>query len=164
MYILVTVVVVAVITAVLWKVLKKQRMQAGITGWVLTQDLDGNSKKVYRDRKNGISSKPDIVERKKVIEVKSATADIRARWVDILQLAMEMQTSGKRQGELRYANKRFLFKWQDSEIRAALRHALAISEKMRWHLRSRIAPPATPSDRRCAVCKFGAECPESLAK
>lgn len=157
-------VVVAVVTYALWKVLERQRKQAGITGWVQTQDLDGKSRKVYRDKNAGISSKPDVVERDKVIEYKSSTVETRARWVDMLQLAMEMDTTGKRLGELRYKNKRFLFKWEDSEMRIALRHALAIAEKMRFHLWSRIAPAATPSDRRCAICKFGAECPDSLAR
>ena len=155
---------VAGIALVLWKILNKQRRQAGISGWVQTQDLDGKSKKVYRNKKNGISSKPDVVERNKVIEFKSATVNGRARWVDVMQLAMQMNTTGKKQGELRYANKWFNFRWEDSDIRFALRHSLAIAEKMRWHLWSRIAPPATPSEKRCAICRFGAECPDSMAR
>ncbi len=149
---------------VLWKVLQKQRKQAGITGWVLSQDLDGRSKKVYRDKKARISSKPDVVTADRVIEFKSCAVDSKARWVDIMQLAMQMKTAGKKLGELRYSNKRFIFKWDDMNIRFALRHALAIAEKMRWHLWSRIVPPANPSERKCAICKFGAECPDSLAR
>jgi hypothetical protein len=88
-------VVVAVIYG-LWRVLEKQRKQSGYTGWVLSQDLDGRSKKIYRDNQDGISSKPDVVERKKVIELKSAAIEGKARWIDILQLALEMKTTGKK--------------------------------------------------------------------
>ncbi len=155
---------VAAVVYVLWKILDKQRRQAGITSWVQSQDLDGKSKKVYRDKKAKISSKPDVVTSDRVIEYKSCAANGKARWVDIMQLAMQMKTAGKKLGELRYSNKHFAFKWEDMNIRFALRHALAIAEKMRWHLWSRIVPPANPSERTCAICKFGAECPDSLAR
>ena len=147
--------VIVVVCIVLWKVLQKQRKQAGITSWVQSQDLDGKGKKVYRDKKAKISSKPDVVTSDRVIEYKSASVESRARWVDIMQLAIQMKTAGKKLGELRYSNKRFSYKWEDMDIRFALRHALAVAEKMRWHLWSRIAPPATPSNKRCAICKFG---------
>lgn len=153
---------VAVVIIGLWAALRKQRKLAGIAGWVQSQDLDGRGKRVYRDRKTGISSKPDVVERDRVIEYKSASVDQQARWPDMMQLAMEMHTASKPRAELRYANKRFAFKRDDRQMKAALREALGIAGRMRRHLLAGTAPAARPDPRRCGSCLFSTECAEAV--
>ena len=142
--------------------LRRQKKRANIKGWVKTADLNGKSKHVYRDERSQISCKPDVVQRNKVIEYKSATINGKARWVDLLQLALELLTTGKKEGELRYSNKSFTFQKDDSEIKAATRNALKIADRMKWHLLSGIAPKATPSPKRCAKCVFMKVCPEAV--
>jgi CRISPR/Cas system-associated exonuclease Cas4 (RecB family) len=155
------VIILVLIAVVLWGRLRKQKRRAHIKGWVETADLNGKSRHIYRDAKAGVSCKPDVVVRSRVIEYKSASVEGKARWVDLLQLALQLKTTGKPEGELRYSNKSFVFQRDDSEIKAAMRNALKIADRMRWHLLARIAPKATPSPRRCAKCVFMKECPEA---
>jgi hypothetical protein len=154
-------IIIILAVALRW-LLRKQKKQANITGWVETADLTGKGRQVYRHEKAGISCKPDVVERNKVIEYKSAIANEKSRWVDLLQLALQIKTTGKSEGELRYSNKSFFFKKDDPVIKSALRYALNISNRMRWHLSANIPPKATPSLNRCAKCVFLKECPEAV--
>ncbi len=154
--------IVIIFAVALWGLLRKQKRQANITGWVETADLNGKGRQVYRDEQAGISCKPDVVERDKVIEYKSAAANGKARWVDILQLAVQMKTTGKSEGELRYSNRSFFFKKDDPTIKSAVRNVLNISDRMRWHLSAGTSPKATPSPNRCAKCVFLKECPEAI--
>jgi hypothetical protein len=152
-----------VMIVLFWGLLRKQQKQAGIRGWVRDQDLDGNGKRLYRDKQIGVVCKPDVVERNRVIEYKSATVDKQPRWVDILQLALQMKATGSQQAELRYAqNKRFSFDQNSREIRSAMKNAVNIVKKMKWHLLAGIAPKATPSQKRCAMCTFRVECTEAV--
>ena len=156
------VLIIMVLTSALWGLLGKQKRQAKITGWVETADLNGKGKQVYRDEKAGISCKPDVVEWNKVIEFKSAAANGKARWVDLLQLALQIKTTGKSEGELRYSNKSFYFKKDDPVMKSATRNAIKISNRMRWHLSTFTPPKATPSLNRCAKCVFLKECPDAV--
>ena len=154
--------IIILLAVALWGLLRKQKRQANITGWVETVDLNGKGRQVYRDEQAGISCKPDVVERNKVIEYKSAAANGKARWVDLLQLALQIQATGKSEGELRYSNKSFFFKKDDSVMKSAMRNALKISNLMRQHLSAGTPPKATPSLNRCAKCVFLKECPEAV--
>jgi hypothetical protein len=154
--------IIILLAVALWGLLRKQKRQANITGWVETADLNGKGRQVYRDEQAGISCKPDVVERSKVIEYKSAAANGKARWVDLLQLALQIQATGKSEGELRYSNKSFYFKKDDPAMKTATRNALKISNRMRWHLLAGSPPKATPSLNRCAKCVFLKECPEAV--
>jgi CRISPR/Cas system-associated exonuclease Cas4 (RecB family) len=149
---------------VLWMNLSRKSKHAGIKGWVETADLDGKGKQVYRNKEARISSKPDVVERNRVIEYKSAAIDGRVRWSDLMQLALQIKTTGKPEGELRYANKSFHYTQDDPELKAATKYALKIVERMRWHLASGMAPKATPTPRRCEKCTFSRQCPEAIRK
>jgi CRISPR/Cas system-associated exonuclease Cas4 (RecB family) len=155
--------VLTIVALFTWSVYQKRKRNAGITGWVKTQDLDGRSSRVYRDEKAGISCKPDVVMRNKVIEYKSAPSNGRPRWVDMLQVALQMKATGKRKAELRYGNnEKFSFQQDDPEMQAATRKALSIADRMRNHLRQGIAPKGTPSAARCAKCAFHNQCPEAI--
>jgi len=146
-----------------WGMLKKQRKQAGIRRWVKDQDLDGRGKRLYHDKQTGVVCKPDVVERNKVIEYKSATVDKKARWVDILQLALQMKATGSKEAELRYdGNKSFSFDQNSREMKSAIRNAASIVNKMKGHLLAGIAPKATPTLKRCAACTFQNVCRESV--
>ena len=155
---LVTLAISTAIICMFWILLRKQREQSCIKGWVKSQDLDGRGKRVYRDPQLGVSCKPDVVERNRVIEYKSADIEKKARWVDMLQLALQMKLTGKPEGTLQYPRNNFSFKVDSREMRNAMTAAAAILKKMRWHLQAGIAPKATPTKRRCAVCVFAGEC------
>jgi CRISPR/Cas system-associated exonuclease Cas4 (RecB family) len=142
---------------------RNRKRTAGITGWVKTQDLDGLSRTVYRDQKSGISCKPDVVEKTRVIEYKSSPGHGRARWVDMLQVALQMRATGKNEGELRYGNNEsYKLHKNDPAMRAASNRALKIVQQMQNHLRMRRAPKSTPSAKRCAGCVFLDQCPEAI--
>lgn len=142
--------------------LRRQRKKAGIRGWVVAQDLHGMGHRVYRDPKTGIVCKPDVVERKRIIEYKSAVAGSRARPSDVLQVAAQLMATGAAEAELRYhPDRKFFFRRDSREIQDAMKSVADIVDKMKRHLRSRTAPRATPSPGRCRACRFGAECPES---
>jgi hypothetical protein len=157
-------VIVVVIMIMLFRsILKKQRQQAGIKGWVKDQDLDGKGKRIYRDKQTGVTCKPDVVESNRVIEYKSAVVDTKPKWVDLLQLALQMKATGAKEAELRYdKNKKFSFNKDSGEIRAAMKKAENIVGKMRWHLLSRIAPNGTPTRNRCSACTFQRECTDAI--
>jgi CRISPR/Cas system-associated exonuclease Cas4 (RecB family) len=159
---LVIVVVVIVNIFGMYMLLKRQRRQAGIKGWVVDQDLDGKSKRIYRDEKTGISCKPDVVELDRIIEVKSAKVEGKARYSDILQVAAQLIATGRKKAELSYADgKRFIFDKGGKVMKHAMKRVDAISRQMRWHLMSRIAPKGTPTPNKCAVCMYKRECPDA---
>ncbi len=156
---------VILLTIGLWVLLKKQWQQAGAQGWVVRQDLDGMGNQVYKDKKNGIVCKPDVVERRRIIEYKSAVTGSRARPGDILQLASQMMSTGAMEAELRYhPDRRFVFRKDSPEIRSAMNTVVQTLNRMRKHLRSKNMPKGTPSPGRCRICQFRWECPESVAK
>ncbi len=139
--------------------LRKQKQAVGLEGWVRTQDLDGRSNKIYRNYKAGISAKPDIVEGNKVTEYKSATIGDRARRSDIIQLTAEMMATKAKKGELRYGNdRRFQFTEDTPIIKSSMKRIAWISEQMKWHLRTRSAPPGTARPGKCAKCIYRKDC------
>lgn len=152
------------IVLVMYVKMLRRRKKAGIKGWVQSQDLDGRGRKVYRDSKTGISAKPDVVENKRVIEVKSASVKDKARRSDILQLAAEMIASGRQVGELRYGNnKKFEFRLDSPKMRALRGELSRISGLMDRHLRMRIPPKGTPTRNKCAKCDYRRECSDAIA-
>ena len=153
----------AVITALMVIKIIKTRKRAGIRGWVNSQDLDGRGKRVYRDQRTGISAKPDIVERGRVIEYKSAHVPEKARRSDVLQVAAEMIATGRKEGELRYGNnKRFRLHKSKAETRSVMKEVLSIAERMRWHLFKSKVPKAMPARKKCAKCIFQRECSDAI--
>ena len=163
MHILAFVVVVTALVSLFWFILKKQREQAGVSGWIKDQDLDGKGRKLYRDRETGVVCKPDIVESNKVIEVKSASVGNKPRWVDILQLALQMKATGSKRGALWYdQGKKFDFTNEHRKIRSATKIAHTIVQRMRWHLKTKTPPKATPTANRCRSCKYGGGCSKSM--
>ncbi|MFA5105302.1 MAG: hypothetical protein WC527_09065, partial [Candidatus Margulisiibacteriota bacterium] len=141
---------------------KRQRKQAGIKGWVIDQDLDNRGKRIYRNEKSGISCKPDVVEHNRIIEVKSAKVNGKARYADILQVAAQLIATGKEKAELTYGNgKRFNFEKSDKAIKKAMKHVGWISQRMRWHLLTKIAPKGTPLKNKCASCMYKRECSDA---
>ena len=160
MYILV---LFAVITAFMALRIINTRKKAGIRGWVKSQDLDGKGSRVYRDHRTGISAKPDVVERRRVIEYKSAHVLDKARRSDVLQVAAEMIATGRSEGELRYGNnKKFRLQKNKPEVRLAMKEVLRITELMKWHLLKGKAPKAKPFRRKCVTCVFQQECSDAM--
>ena len=143
--------IIIILTVSLWGILGKQKKQANIAGWVEAADLNGEGKQVYWDEKTDISCKPDVVERNKVIEYKSSSIEGKVRWVDLLQLALQLTATVKKEGELRYANKSFVFQKDNLEIRAATRNALKIASRMCQHILAGIPPKATPKAMTLAL-------------
>lgn len=155
----------ATILIALMAALRRKRRQAGIKGWVVAQDLNGMGHGVFQDLKTGITCKPDVVERKRIIEYKSAFAGSRASPSDVLQIAAQLMATRAAEAELRYQpDRRFTFTRESPEIQDAMKSVARIVAKMKSHLWSRTAPRATPSPGRCRACRFGAECPESAAR
>ena len=138
------------------------KKKAGIRSWVKSQDLDGHGTRVYLNFETGISAKPDVVERTRVIEYKSAAAGDKPRWSDLLQVTAEMIATGRKEGELRYGNnKRFQLQRDSAKIRHLTREVLRIAERMRWHLLSHIPPKGTPTMNKCANCTYKDDCSDA---
>jgi CRISPR/Cas system-associated exonuclease Cas4 (RecB family) len=157
------VVVVILIVFMMYVLLKNEKKQAGIKGWVVNQDLDNKSKRIYRDKNTGISCKPDVVEHNRIIEVKSAKVMGKARYSDILQVAAQLIATGKKKAELSYADgKRFNFEKTGKVMKHAMKRVDGISKRMRWHLLTRIAPKGTPTPNKCAACMFKQECSDAI--
>jgi CRISPR/Cas system-associated exonuclease Cas4 (RecB family) len=162
MYILLLVALLTI--TVLYGRLHRKRKAAGLQGWVKSQDLDGKSRRIYRDHQNGISAKPDIVERNKVIEYKSALIGDKARRSDVLQLTAEMLAAGARNGELRYGNdKSFKFTEETPIIQSSVKRIAWISEQMDWHLLKRSAPRGTARFGKCTKCAYRFTCPDAVS-
>ena len=153
---------VAVLIVLMVIKINSARKKAGIRGWVKSQDLDGQGTRVYRNREAGISAKPDVVERNRVIEYKSAPAGDKPRWSDLLQVAAEMIATNRKEGELRYGNnKRFQLSRDDSKTGNLTREVLRIAERMRWHLLTHIAPKGVPTLNKCANCFYLGDCSDA---
>jgi CRISPR/Cas system-associated exonuclease Cas4 (RecB family) len=160
MYILLLGTLIAI--ALLYGSLRRKRKTAGLQGWVESQDLDGKSPRIYRDLRNGISAKPDIVERNKVIEVKTASIGDKARRTDILQLTAGMMAAGAKKAELWYGNdKRFEFSTKTPIIQQSMKRIVWITEQMKWHLLQRSAPKGNPRPAKCVKCTYRSVCPDA---
>ena len=142
--------------------LRSQRRRAGVRGWVVDQDLDGKGNKVYRDDKLGLSCKPDVVERSRIIEYKSAVVQGKARPGDVLTVAAQMLATGKEAAELRYANKGFTYQRSSSEMQKSMQKVQSIMGQMRRALMLRIAPKGTPTPNKCSKCDFRSGCPDAM--
>ena len=157
------VLVIAVIGILMLR-LKKQRKKSNINSWLVSQDLDGKSKRIYRDKKNKISSKPDVVLAGKVVEFKNRIAGNTAWHADELQVVSQMMSTGAREGELRYKNgKRFFFHRDSPETKRLIAEATRIINEMKWRLSAQSAPKATPTTNRCSVCDFRSACKKLAA-
>jgi len=141
--------------------LLKLRRKAGLRSWVVDQDLDGQGGKIYRNAELGLSCKPDVVERNRVIEHKSSTVKGKARHGDILYVAAQLLVLEKKEGDLRYANKSFSMSRESAQMQAAMQKVRSIIGQMRRALRLGEAPRATPTPGKCRACMFRSECPEA---
>jgi CRISPR/Cas system-associated exonuclease Cas4 (RecB family) len=142
--------------------LRRQRKKAKVNRWIISQDLDGQSSRIYRDTKNKISSKPDIAYAGKVVEFKNREAGKTAWHADQLQVIVSMMTKGAKEGELRYRNgKIFYFHRDEPETKRLMAEATRIINEMKSRLSVRSTPKATPTEWRCKVCTFRNKCPES---
>jgi len=160
MYILL--IVALIVIAVLYGSLRRKRKKTGLQGWVESQDLDGKSRRIYRDLRNGITAKPDIVESNKVIEVKHASIGDKARRSDILQLTAGMMAAGAKRAELWYGNdKKFEFSRKTPIIQSSMKRIAWITEQMNWHLLMRSAPRGNPRPGKCVKCAYRSVCPDA---
>ncbi len=147
-------VLIATVIVILMLRLREQRKKAKINRWVVSQDLDGKSNRIYRDTKNKISSKPDVAYAGKVVEFKNRDAGKTAWHADQLQVVVQMMTRGAKEGELRYKNgKMFFFHRDDPETKKLMAEAARIINEMKWRLSARSMPKATPTPDHCRVCK-----------
>ena len=144
------------VLVILYLRLRIRRARAGVESWIEGHDLDGRGK-TYLNNLVGIKSRPDIVTRDMVVEVKSTTAGRNPYMGDVLQVAGEMAATGKDMAELRYANRSFLIR-NSPEIKGYLYRVLGA---MKYHLRYRIPPEGTPTPGKCRVCEFRMVCPEA---
>lgn len=159
------VIVFAVIIFALCKSLNAQKSAAGIQGWVVSQDMNGKGK-LYKDTKNGIVCKPDIVSTNCLIEEKSSISNGKPREGDKLQVAATLigieGATGKKydNAELRYRDGNYRL----TGIDKIKEKAMGIIEAMRFHLLNGIAPQGKPTYNKCKICDFGRECKLSLKR
>ncbi len=137
-------------------VIVKRRIELGLAGRIKENDLAGKGT-VNVDTSLGIVAKPDILVGNKVIEVKSAKVN-KPYTGDVLQLAATAIASNAKKGELRYSNKTFKLE-APSRFRPLVKK---IAAKMRFHLKYKIPPPATPSPGKCRKCMFRDMCEEAM--
>jgi CRISPR/Cas system-associated exonuclease Cas4 (RecB family) len=128
---------------------------------VVDQDLDGKSDRIYRNAELGLSCKPDIVERDRIIEHKSSIVKGKARSGDILYVAAQLLVTEKKEGDLRYANRSFPLRRESAQMQAAMQKVRSIMGQMRRALRLHEAPRGTPTPGKCRACSFRYECPEA---
>lgn len=138
--------------------LRRQRGKAGIRSWVMDQDLEGKGRKVYHNPSMGLSCKPDVVERRRIIEYKSAAAKGRARPGDILYVAAQLLSTGKKEVVIRYADNAFVFQGNSARIQAAMQRVRSILGQMRRALKLQEIPRGTPTPNKCRVCMFSSAC------
>lgn len=156
------VIVIALTVILLTMKLNTQRKKAGVKGWVVGQDLDGRSDRIYRDAKTGISCKPDVVERGRIVEYKSAVVNGRARPSDVLQVAAQMIATKAETAELRYGNdQKFTYGKNSPQMKAAMRSVGEIIKQMKWHLCNKAIPQGKPSEKKCGTCYFRRDCPDA---
>ena len=150
-----------IVVALYYIKLRVERRKAGVKSWIVDQDLDGKGVTVYRNEVLGLSCKPDVVERNKTIEYKSSTVKGNARPGDMLYVAAHMLVMGKKESDLRYANKSFTFRKEHPRMQRAMQSVRSILGQMRKALETRQAPRATPTPGKCRVCVFRNECSET---
>jgi hypothetical protein len=162
MPILLALIIIAILIALTFTRLRKERGRAGIVGWIRDQDLDGKGKQYYYNQRFGIGCKPDIRENGRIIEYKSALAGSHPYPSDVMQLAGEMIATGLERAELRYGNGReFTYTSNSPEIKEAIKKVRQIVGRMQTHLANNVMPEGSPSPKRCARCSFSRECDQS---
>jgi hypothetical protein len=165
MPILLALIIIAILIALTFARLRKERERAGIAGWVRDQDLDGKGRRFYFNNRIGIGCKPDVRENRRIIEYKSSFASSHPYPADVMQLAGEMIATGVEDAELRYGNgRKFSFMWDGLEVKRAIQKVQQIIGRMQFHLKHNIVPEGTPTPRRCAGCSFGKACDQSAVR
>ena len=154
--------VAAIAVFIMYRKLVNKKKEAGVEGWVKSQDLDGRGGRVYRNHQARISARPDVVESNRVVEHKSAHVNHKARYPDVLQVTAEMIATGLDKAELRYGNDQtFKFQKDTPLIRSATRDVRRITERMYWHLKRGVSPKGTPTRNKCAKCNFRNNCSDA---
>lgn len=157
------VLVAAIAVFIMYRKLVNKKKEAGVQGWVKSQDLDGRGERVYRNHQARISARPDVVESNRVVEHKSAHVQHKARYSDVLQVTAEMIATGLDKAELRYGNDQtFQFRRDTPLIRGATRDVRRISGLMNWHLKRRTPPKGTPTRNKCSKCSFKNNCSDAM--
>ncbi len=163
MPVLLALIIMAILIALTFARLRRERGCAGIAGWVRNQDLDGKGQRYYFNRRFGVGCKPDIRENGRIIEYKSSSAGNHPYHSDVMQLAGEMIATGMDDAELRYGNGRsFSYTSKSPEIKVAINSVRQIVERMQAHLANNVIPEGSPSPKRCATCSFSHECDQSM--
>jgi hypothetical protein len=161
-YILGVVIVATVIIVALVQKLKRERKIAGgIQNWVVDNDLFGNGSRIYRNYQYRISGKPDVLERRRVIEHKSAVVNGDAKKGDLRQVAALMVATGVGKASLQYANKTFELSGKSREMLSHVRDVKKLSPIMLRHHNQRSAPKGNPYHKKCRKCEFRARCSDA---
>ena len=152
-------VVFPIVLVVAYSNLQRSRKAEGVHDWIHSQDVEGKGQ-TFIDSETGIAAKPDIVLLHSVGEIKNKNAGSKPFKSDLLQVGAELIASGKEYATRHYLNREFEI-YKDRKL---IDEVANIKIKMHFALENRASPEATPTKRRCAVCDFGNECPESLNK
>ena len=152
---------IVIIIVFIWR-LEQQHKKSGVQGWVVDQDLDGGSDRIYRNSQLAISCRPDVVERNRTIEDKSADIRDKPRWGDVMQVAAQVLATGKEEASIRYPNRTFNLHKKNPLMQNAIKEVKMIGPLMRRHLETRIAPKGKPSRKKCTWCEFRSSCPDVL--
>jgi CRISPR/Cas system-associated exonuclease Cas4 (RecB family) len=156
------VIVATVIIVALVNKLKRERKKAGgIQGWVVDNELSGNGGHIYRNYKHRISGRPDVLERGRVIEYKSAAVSGDARKGDLMQVAALMVATGVDKAALQYENKTFNLSKENPIMRPHVKEVKKLSPVMLQHLKKRNAPRGNPYPKKCRKCEFRARCSDA---
>jgi len=158
-HILVVVTIATVIIVALFSKLKRERIKAnGIRGWVVDNDLSGNGDRIYRNYEHRISGKPDVLERGRFIEYKSAAVSGNAKKGDLMQVAALMVATGVDEAALQYDNKTFNLSRESSLMRPHVTEVKKLSPVMLQHIKKRRPPRGNPYPKKCGKCEFRARC------
>ncbi len=154
-----------IIMIFLFKKLKRERINAGnLQGWVIDHDQNDMRSRIYRNYQYRISGRPDVLERGRVIEHKSAIVHGSAKKGDLRQVAALMVATGVDNAALQYANKTFNLSKNNPEMQSHIREVIKQSPMMLKLLKNRTAPRGNPYSQKCRKCEFRSKCPDAKCK
>ena len=109
---------------------------------------------IFRNEQYRISSKPDVVERDRVIEQKSAVVKGAPKPGDLMQVAAQMISANKNKAALQYANKTFNLTQNSPAMQPYLQKVKELSPIMRRYWNTGTVPKGKPSPNKCKGCQF----------
>ena len=158
------IIIAAIVMIVLTLKLNKERKRANIRGWVVDNDLNGNRSRIYRNYQYKISGRPDVLERGRLIEHKSAVIHGNAKKGDLRQIAALMVATGVDNAALQYANKTFNLYKNSPEMQSHVREVIKQGPMMLQHLRRKTIPHGNPYPLKCRKCEFRYRCPDAKSQ